>query len=95
MGSNRGGGGCGRILWSLTGGDDKDSIANVEEVDSIGAQTLGLDGCPPVAGSAERRFQFDTPPKLCIDTGQLYAADSSQTLEISPLCSIRQRTLEA
>ena len=63
------------FLWSLTGGDDKDSTANVEEADSIGAQTLGLDGCPPVEGSAERRFQFDTPPKLCIDTGQLYAAE--------------------
>ena len=50
------------FLWSLTGGDDKDSTTNVEEADSIGAQTLGLDGCPPVEGSAERRFQLDTPP---------------------------------
>ena len=60
------------FLWSLTGGDDKDTPS--DEIASIGAKTLGLDGCPPAEGSAERRFQFDTPPKVCIDTGQLYAA---------------------
>ena len=63
------------FLWSLTGNNDNDSAANSDQAASIGAQTLGLDGCPPVEGSSERRFQFDTPPKLCIDTGQLYAAE--------------------
>ena len=60
------------FLWSLTGGGSDDKTSS--DVASIGAEALGLEGCPPVDGSSERRFQFETPPKLCIDTGQLYAA---------------------
>ena len=73
VGSHRSCSGSGRSRGRWICSDDNDSPANSDQAASIGAQTLGLDGCPPVEGSSERRFQFDTPPKLCIDTGQLYA----------------------
>ena len=59
------------FLWSLTGGEDATPETAVE---SIGAEALGIEGCPAIDGSSTKRTQFETPPKLCIDPGQLYSA---------------------
>ena len=64
------------FLWSLTGGENEPQEIDVE---SVGAQTLGIEGCPAVDGSSEKRTQFETPPKLCIDPGQLYSAKLTTT----------------
>ncbi|MBA50572.1 MAG: peptidylprolyl isomerase [Acidimicrobiaceae bacterium] len=34
-----------------------------------------MEGCPAVDGSSDQQTQFKTPPKLCIDAGQLYSAE--------------------
>ena len=64
------------FLWSLTGGEDATPETAVE---SIGAEALGIEGCPAIDGSSAKRTQFETPPKLCIDPGQLYSAKFTQT----------------
>ncbi|MEC7827645.1 MAG: peptidylprolyl isomerase, partial [Actinomycetota bacterium] len=69
------------FLWSLTGNDDDSAQTTGEAVDaSIGAEALGIEGCPSVDGSSDRQTQFETPPKLCIDTGQLYSAEFATNL---------------
>lgn len=65
------------FLWSLTGNDAGTGEA---EVASIGAEALGIEGCPAADGSSDRQTQFETPPKLCIDTGQLYSAEFATNL---------------
>ena len=67
------------FLWSLTGGDDE-TASQSAETSSVGASTLGIEGCPKPDGSSPRQTQFDTPPKECIDTGQLYSAKFSTNL---------------
>ncbi len=59
------------FLWSLTGSDNETQEI---ETESIGAEALGIEGCPAVDGSSTKRTKFETPPKLCIDAGQLYSA---------------------
>ena len=63
------------FLWSLTGGESSDlsDVDSAEEA-SIGAKTLGIEGCPSATDSAAPKTQFATPPQVCIDTGQLYSA---------------------
>ncbi|MFL2987992.1 MAG: peptidylprolyl isomerase [Candidatus Poriferisodalaceae bacterium] len=69
------------FLWSLTGNDeDTAQIQDTAAEASIGAEALGIEGCPAVDGSSERQTQFETPPKLCIDTGQLYSAEFATNL---------------
>tara|TARA_Y100000590_G_scaffold368969_3_gene429919 strand:- start:8176 stop:9003 length:828 start_codon:yes stop_codon:yes gene_type:complete len=64
------------FLWSLTGNDDDPSQTQDTATDaSIGAEALGIEGCPAVDGSSDQQTQFKTPPKLCIDAGQLYSAE--------------------
>ena len=67
------------FLWSLTGGDSQSDPQPTEET-SAGAKTLGIEGCPAPDGSSGQTTQFATPPKICIDTGQLYAAEFSTNL---------------
>lgn len=67
------------FLWSLTGGDGQ-SDPQLREVTSVGAKTLGIEGCPAPDGSSGQKTQFVTPPKICIDTGQLYAVEFSTNL---------------
>ena len=64
------------FLWSLTGDDDRPDAQPTENT-SVGAKTLGIEGCPAPDGSSAPKTQFATPPKICIDTGQLYAAEFS------------------
>ena len=63
------------FLWSLTGGESSDlsDVDSAEEA-SIGAKTLGIEGCPSATDSAAPKTKFATPPQVCIDTGQLYSA---------------------
>ena len=69
------------FLWSLTGNDKDNAPTEGEALDtSIGAEALGIEGCPAVDGSSDRQTQFETPPKICIDTGQLYSAEFSTNL---------------
>ncbi|MCH2636029.1 MAG: peptidylprolyl isomerase [Acidimicrobiales bacterium] len=64
------------FLWSLTGnGEDAPETQDTAADASVGAQALGIEGCPAVDGSSGRQTQFETPPKLCIDAGQLYSAE--------------------
>ena len=67
------------FLWSLTGNDDPSQTPDTAADASIGAEALGIEGCPAVDGSSDRQTQFKTPPKLCIDTGQLYSAEFATT----------------
>ena len=67
------------FLWSLTGDDDQPDAQPTENT-SVGAKTLGIEGCPAPDGSSAPKTQFPTPPKICIDTGQLYAAEFSTSL---------------
>ncbi len=67
------------FLWSLTGGDSQ-SDSQPAEATSAGAKILGIEGCPAPDGSSAQKTQFATPPKICIDTGQLYAAEFSTNL---------------
>jgi cyclophilin family peptidyl-prolyl cis-trans isomerase len=60
------------FLWSLTGGETE---IREPDAESIGAETLGIEGCPAIDGSSPKRTQFETPPKLCIDPNQLYSAE--------------------
>ena len=67
------------FLWRLTGNDDPSQTPDTAADASIGAEALGIEGCPAVDGSSDRQTQFKTPPKLCIDTGQLYSAEFATT----------------
>ena len=67
------------FLWSLTGNDDPSQTPDTAADASIGAEALVSEGCPAVDGSSDRQTQFKTPPKLCIDTGQLYSAEFATT----------------
>ena len=68
------------FVWSLTGNDKDNAPTEVEALDaSIGAEALGLEGCPAVDGSSYRPTQFETPPTICIDTGPLNSAEFATT----------------
>ena len=67
------------FLWRLTGNAAPSQTPDTAADASIGAEALGIEGCPAVDGSSDRQTQFKTPPKLCIDTGQLYSAEYATT----------------
>ncbi len=66
------------FLWSLTGNDA--GTGDAEEAARLEAERLEIEGCPAADGSSFRRIQWDRPPNLCIDTGQLHSAEFATNL---------------